>query len=250
MAQAQLQLPQNGSRLIRLVTDLTTSNRYETHKHFTERLAQLIDLSDSIALASAHHTIETMTFEPKAVTTEAVNGDFLETRRVITQSVSNSFLPDPGPGRIKLPDALTNTGEDAASACEPYLVFYAAHQGQIGLQIQRLQSRTREAATGLAPGLARLCVLDKTLGDPLAVHSRKIYGVIPRRLGIHFQQRFEECRLRTADQADQADCWMELHEQFCTEMRGLLLAEIETRLQPVLGLIEAINENLEEAHYE
>ena len=32
-------------------------------------------------------------------------------------------------------------------------------------------------------------------------------------------------------------------EQFCAQLRELLLAEIETRLLPALGLIEAINQN-------
>ena len=34
-------------------------------------------------------------------------------------------------------------------------------------------------------------------------------------------------------------------DQFCAEMQGLLLAELEVRLQPVLGMIEAFNEEVE-----
>jgi hypothetical protein len=34
-----------------------------------------------------------------------------------------------------------------------------------------------------------------------------------------------------------------MHKPFCADMQGLLLAEIEARLLPVLGLVEALGTN-------
>ena len=54
MTQAQPQIPATASRLVRFLAELVDTNTTITHKHFTERLGQLIDFSDSVALSAAH----------------------------------------------------------------------------------------------------------------------------------------------------------------------------------------------------
>ena len=41
-----------------------------------------------------------------------------------------------------------------------------------------------------------------------------------------------------------------VHQRISREMQGLLLAEIEVRLLPVLGIIEALNEEADKNIYE
>lgn len=240
MAQASPQLPQTGSRLIRFLNDIAVSEVGVSHKHFTARLAQLIDLSDSITLSTTHSRLKTMVFEREPVSVEGVKAEFLRVQTSLVQSVVNSFTL--GPSRIKLPATVAYSAQSATTACEPYQRFYAAHQRQIDLTVRKLQSMVRDSASGLSPELAQLSALDATLGDMLADHSRKCFGVIPKLL----EQRFEHLLLENQQGLSHAGeleyAWKQTLEQFCTEIRGLLLAETETRLLPVLGLIEAINE--------
>ena len=44
--------------------------------------------------------------------------------------------------------------------------------------------------------------------------------------------------------------WQQVHQQLCSKMQELLLAEIEARLLPVLGLIEATNEHSDNTQHE
>lgn len=242
MAQASPQLPHTSSRLIRFLNDLAISEVSVSHKHFTARLAQLIDLSDSITLSTTHSRLKTTVFERAPVSIEAVKAQFLKVQTSLVQFIVNSFTAGTGPGLIKLPAAVAYSGDAATTAYQPYQRFYAAHQRQIDLKVRKLQSLIRDSASGISPELAQLCVLDSTLGDMLADHARKCFGVIPKLL----ERRFEHLLLENAQALSQADeledAWKQTLEQFCTEIRGLLLAETETRLLPVLGLIEAINE--------
>ena len=238
MTQASSQLSLNGSRLVRCLTELAVTDVEISHSRFAGRLGQLIDLADSITLSSALGKLPTMAFEPAAVETAAVTDKFLGMRTTIMRSVIRSFDPCAGGSRIKLPVPRADSPSDTAAAYEPYLRFYRAHQREFDLRIQRLQLQVREAATGFSPELAQLAALDSVLGDTLALHTRKFFTVIPRLLGKHFEQLAGEYPP------------MELHEHFCDDMQGLLLAEIETRLLPVLGLIEALNTHTEKNTYE
>ncbi len=191
----------------------------------------MIDLADSISLSTALGKLPAMAFEPGADGDgdEPVRERFLSVRTSIIQSVIKSFDPGEGSARIKLPPPPADAPPDAAAAYEPYLRFYRAHQREIDRRVQAVQSQVRAAAAGLAPELARLAALDAALGETLVLHTRKFFAVIPRLLGKHFEQLAGE---RPP---------IEWYERFCGDMRGLLLAEIETRLLPVLGLIEALN---------
>ena len=240
MTQASSQLSLNGSRLIRHLTDLEVPYVARSPRHFAGRLGRLIDLADSISLSTALGKLPAMAFEPVAVAAdEPVRERFLSARTSIIQSVIRSFDPGAGIARIKLPPAPpADAPPDEAAAYEPYLRFYRAHQREIDLRVQRVQSQVRAAAAGLSPELARLAALDAVLGETLALHTRKYFAVIPRLLSKHFAQ--------LAGEYPPA----ESHERFCGDMRELLLAEIETRLLPVLGLIEALNTHTEKNTYE
>ena len=238
MTQASSQLSLNGSRLVRFLTELAVTDVEISHSHFAGRLGQLIDLADSITLSNAHSKLPTMAFEPATVATAAVTDKFLSIRTTIIRSVISSFDPAAGASRIKLPVPRAESPSDTAAAYEPYLRFYRAHQREFDLRIQRLQLQVREAATGLSPELAQLAALDSVLNDTLTLHTRKFFTAIPRLLGKHFEQLAGEYPP------------MELHERFCDDMQGLLLAEIETRLLPVLGLIEALNTHTDKNTYE
>jgi hypothetical protein len=106
--------------------------------------------------------------------------------------------------------------------------------------VHNLTARIREDVAGLSPAMARLVAVDTALGNTLAAHTRQYFAEIPALLARHFEQvRRDNPGLPEA-----------VLEQFCAQLRELLLAELETRLLPALGLIEAINENSDRKSYE
>jgi hypothetical protein len=70
----------------------------------------------------------------------------------------------------------------------------------------------------------------------------------PVLLGKRFQQLFKEHQQKLADtqQTDNPVSWMQAGgwlARFCKDMQMLLLAELELRLQPAMGLIEAFTQD-------
>jgi len=243
MSQAAVQLPLNGSRLVRYLAELQVSGAAIPQQHLAERLGALIDLPDSIKLSNAHARLHRLAFEPAGFSREDVKREFLRMRMAMVQSIIRTFAPRPAPSRIKLPAPEAAPAADPAEAYQPYRKFYTGHQRDMEFRVQQLQSQVREAATGLSPELARLAALDKALGDTLVGHTRKFLAVIPELLGKHFAHVHGEYQQATDTPQEPDEDWAPCHQRFCADMQGLLLAEIETRLMPVLGLVEAITKD-------
>jgi hypothetical protein len=246
MTQATASVSWNGSRLIRFLTELSVSNVTLSPKQFADRLGQLVDLADSISISTAHARLQRQVFEPSGASRQAILDEFLRVRRSLMQSVINSCAGQAGPSRIRLPAVMEDLPPDVKTAYAPYLKFYAAHQRDMDPRVQRLQADIRESAAGLSPELAQLCSLDEVIGNTLSLHRRKLFGAVPRLLARRFEQGFDAYQQALSGSRSGHASWPDFHRQFCAEMRGLLLAEIETRLLPVTGLIETINTEVDQ----
>lgn len=245
MTQASLQFPSGGSRLVRCLAELAAPELATSDRHFDRRLAQRLDLADSINLANALDKLPAASCEPATISPEDIGNEFLAVRAALVESVISSFTLGSGAARIALPTTAVPAGSDPIVAFEPYLKFYQAHQRQMDYKIQLLHTQSREAAAAQSVSLARLVVLDEALEDTLSLLARKSLALLPRVLGRRFAQ------LLPAKAADEdlpetalADRPAAL-QRFYADMQELLLAEIEARLLPVWGLVEAINANNE-----
>lgn len=226
-----------SSKLVRVLSDLDVFAGTASPGHFTGRLAQLIDFNDSISISNAHAKVPTSGFESSGESPRVLQEDFLRARKAMMQSVTKSFSPQTAAVRIRLPEPEQQTPQDPVTAYQPYQRFYIAHQRQLDFSSRNLQNQVRKTATGLAPQLARLAALDKALGGPLSVWSRQCFAATPDLLGKRF--------IRLVEQVDTANDWPQRLQTFIREIRTSLLAEIDARLLPTLGLIEAINEQAE-----
>lgn len=241
MSQASLQFPSGGSRLVRCLAELVAPDLATSDRHFDRRLALLIDLPGSINLANALDKLARTDCEPGDAGCDDITSEFLAVRASLVESVISSFTPGSTTARIRLPRLQVGTSEQPAF--EPYLKFYQAHQRQMDYQIQLLHNRAREVAAVRSPSLARLVVLDESMEDTLSLLTRKSLGQIPRLLA----QRFAQLLPDGADYeltAATGNAQMAL-QRFHADMRELLLAEIEARLLPAWGLVEAINSSTE-----
>jgi len=251
MTKAAPQASANRSRLVRFLAELSTLKVDSSQQNLAEQLGRLIDLSDSITLARALGRRPSSAGERCVDSAARVHQDLLETRERMMRAIARSFAPETGPTRIKVPSSRANAPADKLQTFEPYQRFYVMHQAEMDTGIESLRLRVREGISGFAPELAQLADLDKTLSDSLAVHSRKLFSVIPKLLEQRFQQLLAEHQaqgLSDTDENNQPAHWLVPGgwlERFYQDMRELLLAEFDVRLQPVLGLLEALNERVD-----
>ena len=228
---------QTSSRLICLLNDIAPSPVAINEADMPEQLAQLFDFSSSVSLSKAYGKLATTPFQPGTENSASLRNQFLAVRASLVRSVIVSFDTNSESSRFTLPERIDPNSVADASAGEPYQKFYIAHQRQFDLSIQNLRAQVRKGAAGLSPELAQLAALDAMLGTTVTSHARKCYAAIPKLLHQHFAQLHRE--YQTAQQGQQSPA--DFIEPFCQQMRDILLAEIEDRLLPVLGLIEAIN---------
>ena len=243
MTQALPQVSLGSSRLVRFLTDLSVSDTQVSHRQFTERLGQLIDFSDSITLSEAHARTLEVDNEDASEFREGIIREFLRARSTIVQAAMRSFFPGSGPSRLKWP-AAEPPPAGPASAAAPYLKFYQQQQGDIDSKVRGLHLRTRTAIAPLSPTLARICAIDEALSDALASHSRRYVSAVGKLLEQRLELLYGHYREAVEAGAGQEAAWTQTREQFRRETQGLLLAEVEARLLPALGLIEALNEEI------
>jgi len=245
MTQALPQVSLGSSRLVRFLTDLSVSDTQVSHRQFTERLGQLIDFSDSITLSDAHARALNVENTDAGEFREGITAEFLRARSTIVQAAMRSFFPGSGPSRLKWPLDETIPG-GAADAAAPCLRFYRQQQGDIDSKIRGLHLRTRAAIAPLSVNLARICAIDEALSDALASHSRRYLGATAKLLGQRLEFLYGQYQQDPDAASDPQATWLATREQCRRETQGLLLAEIEARLLPALGLIEALNEEIKD----
>lgn len=241
--------PAKSSRLVRFLAELLDTDVELPHQRFIERLGLSFDLADSIKISAVHDQRLQATGTPPVAGKQAVIDEFQHVRASIVSSALQSFAPGEGGSRTRFPRVRAQMTLEEAMAVEPYLAFYVAQQRNIDFRIRDLHASTRDALTGLSPQLARLAALDAVLADPLSAPARRSFAAVPRLLRQRYAKSQEDHNANKADPSTVRERWEQSLEQFRIEMQGLLLAEIETRLLPTLGLIEALDDIEENDDY-
>jgi hypothetical protein len=226
----------HSSQLIRCLADLAVVNAAEPDNAFAEKLSQWIHFTDAIKLSAVHNdgivnlpTVETPARGTNQAATRAQAGsEFDRVSAALTISIRRSCTTDPVKSHIPLPPALPVLPQDLAAAYVPYRRFYDAHQRDMELGIQPLRVNVREALAKTSPRLKQLADLDTVLETILRERERKLLAKVP----LLLKKRFEELLVT------RPGAWP---TQFHNDLQTLLLAELDLRLQPTLGLIEALN---------
>jgi hypothetical protein len=222
---------------------------------FAEQLGQWVHFADAITLSAVHGDsvanvpgVARKQPDAQAAMLAAAGAEFDRIRAVLVNSVTKSCSHNSGKAHIKLPAPQLELPMKLATAYVPYRRFYEAHQRDMELSIQPLRVNAREAVAKASPRLRKLAELDAALEKILRDRESKLLSKVPVLLGKRFEQLFKEHQQRLADtqQADnpvdwtRAGAWL---TRFCNDMQMLLLAEVELRLQPAMGLIEALKQD-------
>lgn len=248
----------HSSKLIRCLADLSIADTVEPGNAFAEKLGMWIHFADAIALSAVHDGVARPSKAQSKAQAQslfdagaAARADFERIQALLVNSVMKSCTPNSGragKAYITLPEPRLELPMDVAAAYVPYRRFYESHQRDMELTIQPLRVNLREALAKASPRLRKLAELDATLEKILRERESKLLSKVPLLLKKRFEQLFKEHQQKLADtqQADNPAGWTQPGAwlaRFCNDMQTLLLAEVELRLQPAMGLIEAFKQD-------
>lgn len=244
MARGSLRTSFDSSRLIRALSDLVSTDAAPPRQSFADRLGQWLDFADAIALFSALNGSTDAAGGPATAEHPALRDEFARVRGALLDSINTDGVLTPGKARIRLPAPAWHASTPGAADYLPYHRYYLAHQRDMGAAIAPLRASVRAGLAQRAPALRQLAALDGVLDQALAPRERSLLATVPQLLGRHFEQLHQAHRSALPTPDDPAR-WLQpgawLHT-FCQDMRVVLRAELELRLQPVAGLLEALNE--------
>ncbi|AKH70696.1 Protein of unknown function (DUF3348) [Spongiibacter sp. IMCC21906] len=246
MSQSSATAQNPDTRLLHTLANLGIQLESPTTASVADKLAGLIDLSDSITLADALRALTRSRFKPPADALETdASALFWEARGSILTFIADSFRSDAGSVPFLLPRASRQTVADLAEGYQPYQRFYMLHQSEMDHRILKLRNSLRQCLSAHSPDMAKLSALDRIVAEPLLDHSRRLLATVPRTLSRRFKQLAEHyLESQTSGEFGEPDNWLGPHgwlRHFYNEMQDLLLAELDFRLLPVLGLLEALD---------
>jgi len=144
--------------------------------------------------------------------------------------------------RAVLVRAIEDDRETAADADFPaHRRRCLALQQAMAADITALRAQARAAVARRSPALARLAALDAVLAKALGPREQALLAMMPTLLERHFDRLRQAAGATAGDEASAgtrpAGDWLGIFRQ---DMQRLLRAELELRLQPVQGLVEAL----------
>jgi hypothetical protein len=217
----------HNSPLIRILTDLSAIEMTEPSREFAEKLAQWVGFADAITLHGVHNAGSADAVRPKlaAALASTVNpdGEFATAQAKLETSIRASFAANA--------DLFADLLGNEAPVYAPFRKFYMAHQRDMELTVKKFRVKARARLAEASPALKQLAALDMAFDGILVEREKKLLSSLPSLMERRFKQ------LQAAH--SQPEGWL---ARFGQELQTVLLAELELRLQPTLGLIEALND--------
>lgn len=241
----------NSSRLLRLLAELAVIDGAESRQAFAQRLGQWVSFTDAITLHAALDAgTAPASCEPsaaqsgaQAASRAAVRAEFLRVRAAMVDVINRNCSPASGAARLKFPVPQPDVPQELVTAYSPFHRFFLALQREMDAAVGSLRARVRQALAAASPALGQLAALDAALAQILGDRERRLLATLPLLLEKRFAQLLEthQQALAGSGQADDPAAWMRPGAwlaSFRDELRAVLLAELDLRLQPVMGLIE------------
>lgn len=269
----------NSSTFVRLLSELAEADVEVSRQPFAERLGLWLDWTAAIPLSAALHasaptpamaTDAASSTQPDPSVAGAAAADALaRVRAELAQAIATDAVltaralanpPDASArasvnvsasasgGRLAMPAAGVAT--DHGSDFLPYRRCYQANQRLMQVRIAALRAQVREALAEQSAALGTLAALDGVLDQALAARERSLLATVPSLLEARFVRLQQahlaaQARLPGSDwpapgpaQPAPPDAWL---ARACGEIQTVLVAEMDIRLQPVVGLVDALS---------
>jgi hypothetical protein len=234
----------NSSRLVRFLAELSIVDVAESKQAFAERLGLWLDFADAIALHAAHGDASATAQRADRAASTALADEFATARAAWAKSIAAGCSPQAAKWAAAAADS------DEAAAYEPYRRYYSAQQGEMEMAIRPWRSKARQALAQAGGKLGQLAALDGALDKILGARERQLLATVPALLEKRFTllASAHRQRLAAAGLADDPARWDAPGgwlADFGKELAAVLLAELDLRLQPTVGLIEALSNEAE-----
>lgn len=241
----------NSARLVRVLADLAVADVVEAKRSMAERLGEWLDFTDAMALFSALNGQAAAT-AGGALAGTPLHAEFVRVRDTLAESITTDGVFKQGSVRIKLPIPAMLSSSGGVADFSPFHRYYQAHQRDMSAAIGPLRAKARAALAERSPAHGRLAALDAVLDQVLVNRERNLLATVPGLLARRFE-RLHKAHLESAAESplpDEPERWVwpgGWLATYCRDMQAVLLAELEVRLQPVVGLIEALGNEVTES---
>jgi len=239
MAQVLQRTGFNGSALVGVLSRLTGTDVREPKEAAADRLSQWFGWTDAISLSAAlNGSPPPPAPAGAAVSSNAEEREAARVRSALKNAITedSAYTTDQDGRRQRAPTQ--GDAKAKAGGFTPYRRHYQAQQQAMASSITALRSRLRAALAARSPAMARLAAMDVVMEQVLGAREHSVLASAPASLARHFE------RLRQAEQASidpdeeaRSGEWLDL---FCKDMQDLLVAELDFRMQPIEGLLEAL----------
>jgi hypothetical protein len=217
------------SSLVRQLAAWTPAEAETPGMDVAERLSLWLNAFDAIGLQQAQQAIRQIrtaaagSADAPPVPAEALSADLRRVRSALAGAIAQD------------PRTLALSPEGS----KPWQQRHLELQRQMEQMIQPLREHVRQALARVSPRLRQLAALDAVMAQALAAREQAVLPTVATLL----ERRFVQLRAQANGDgtSEGAATWL---EDFAGEWRQVLLAELDLRLQPVLGLIEALGNEL------
>ena len=220
----------NGSALVTLLSRLTDIEVPEPRQGFADRLSRWLTWTDAILLSAALHGGAATAPSGARGCDDSEEGECTRVRTALANAIADETR-----------GAATETG----AAFTPYRRRYVAMQQAMESSIGPLRARLRAALAARSPAMARLAAMDAVMDQVLGAREHSLLSRVPVLLEKHFKRlhQTDQAALRDTQPAGEPDRGIQPGEWlnvFGKDMHSVLLAELDIRMQPAEGLLEAV----------
>ena len=240
-----------GSALIRLLAQISGVDAPESKHAFAERLSHWLTWTDAISLSAALDGGPTKATGARPGTPRSASAEERECARVratlTTAIAEDCACTADNPRPPTLPAPTLGDAMDKPADFSIYRRRYLSRQKAMETSIGPWRGRVRAALSDRSPAMARLAAVDAVMEQVLNPHERRLLSGVPMWLEQHFERLRQAHEETQADALEPADADLPVRpaawlQTFCKDMHGVLLAELDTRLQPVEGLLQAVHD--------
>jgi len=226
-----------GPALVRMLARLAESEVPEDGPSLPDRLSLWLGWTDAVALSAVLDRAA-----PAAVAEARADGDAhrrecARVRAVLAKAIVGG---QPARGQAGPASAAARVAAETADFTL-HRQRLLSYQRSMETAIGNLRARLRAALAAQRPDLLRLAAADAVMEQALGPRERRLLAAVP---GV-LEGRFERLRRAAGDALPPDDeprapapAWLEV---FRSEVRDVLLAELDLRFQPVEGLLAALN---------
>lgn len=235
----------HSARLVRTLVDLAVLKPGGPDTEIAAKLGSWTAFTDAITLSRIHNTSARElqgTTQPADV--RALIQEVYRVRVTLEQSIASYNAPGENKPRIALPTPQANASIEEASLYTPYRRYHQNHQRNLEQAVRGLRNNVRNTVAKASPKLRQLAMLDAGYEGILQEREASLLGTIPSLFERHFHQlrKAHHQRMAESQQIDSPLLWLAPGAwltQFLQDLHAALLDELDLRLQPTLGLLEA-----------